>query len=137
MNNTRPPDRDTATMAVSGTPWMRLSTLLETRQGEILSREQDNSCRIYLYDTAGWWVAFEQSACQLSRIFPDCGITILHLRKYPFPVVMASVADRQVQAYSHSHIFRTSSAGIRVLSATQMAPECYSRWHRETVDGLI
>ncbi len=41
-----------------------------------------------------YWVAFERSAYQLHRAFPDSETTPLRLFAYPFPIVMVFIGPR-------------------------------------------
>ncbi len=66
--------------------------LLRERLTEIMDRERANRNSIHLYCTGPYWVAFERSAYQLHRAFPDSETTPLRLFAYPFPIVMVSFA---------------------------------------------
>ena len=46
---------------------VRLLALLQGQWKEILRREESNVSLMHLYGTGTHWVAFERSACQLSR----------------------------------------------------------------------
>ena len=50
---------------------LRLMNLLRERLTEIMDRERANQNSIHLYCTGAYWVAFECSAYQLYRAFPD------------------------------------------------------------------
>ena len=60
-------------------------SLLRERLTEIMDRERANRNSIHLYCTGPYWVAFERSAYQLHRAFPDSEITPLRLYACPFP----------------------------------------------------
>ena len=47
---------------------VRLLALLQGQWKEILRREESNAFLMHLYGTGTHWVAFERSACQLSRL---------------------------------------------------------------------
>ena len=72
---------------------IRLQQLIQNRYKEILAREKNNDKFIHLYDIDAYWVAFERSAYQLRRVFPDSETTPLRLFAYPFPIVMVSVTE--------------------------------------------
>ena len=74
--------------------------LLRERLTEIMDRERANRNSIHLYCTGPYWVAFERSAYQLHRAFPDSETTPLRLFAYPFPIVMVSVTDRSLRLYA-------------------------------------
>ena len=140
-----------------GLTWKRLMSLLEHHHKDILKRESAGTDGfIYLYDAGEYWVAFEQSACLLRQLFPDCDIIVLHLQAWPFPVVMASVRiivlhlqawpfpvvmasvqDSLFRKYSRTHIVRAFGPDHKILSGSPVSPEQYSRWHKAALDGLI
>ena len=70
---------------------IRLMNLLREHLTEIMDRERANQNSIHLYRTGAYWVAFECSAYQLYRAFPDSETMPLRLFAYPFPIVMVSV----------------------------------------------
>ena len=86
---------------------VRLMAFLAAHRTEVLAREQNNERFIHLYGTGGYWAAFERSAYQLCRLFPRNETAVFHFAAYPFPVVMASIADGELRAYSRRHILRT------------------------------
>ena len=51
--------------------------LLRERLTEIMDRERANRNSIHLYCTGPYWVAFERSAYQLHRAFPD--LSLIHI----------------------------------------------------------
>ena len=65
---------------------IRLMLLLKERLVEIMDRERANQNSIHLYCTGAYWVAFECSAYQLYRAFPDSETMPLRLFAYPFPI---------------------------------------------------
>lgn len=85
---------------------IRLVALLNEHLGEIMGRERTNRTSIHLYCTGAYWVAFECSAYQLRRVFPDSETTPMRLLGYPFPIVMVSVTDRSLRSYVRKHILR-------------------------------
>lgn len=85
---------------------VRLVALLNDHLCEIMERERANHTSMHLYCTGPYWVAFERSAYQLRRAFPDSETTPMRLFGYPFPVVMVSVTDRSLRSYARKHILR-------------------------------
>ena len=85
---------------------LRLMNLLREHLTEIMDRERANQNSIHLYCTGPYWVAFECSAYQLYRAFPDSETMPLRLFAYPFPIVMVSVTDRSLRSYARKHILR-------------------------------
>ena len=90
---------------------VRLVRLLNEHLNDIMSCERTNTASIHLYCTGPYWVAFEYSAYQLRRAFPDSEVTPMRLFGYPFPVVMVSVTDRSLRSYARKHILRRDEIG--------------------------
>ena len=59
---------------------VRLVALLNDHLREIMGRERANHTSMHLYCTGPYWVAFERSAYQLRRAFPDSETTPMRLR---------------------------------------------------------
>ena len=91
---------------------VRLVALLNDHLCEIMGRERANHTSMHLYCTGPYWVAFERSAYQLRRAFPDSETTPMRLLGYPFPVVMVSVTDRSLRSYARKHILRIEEPDI-------------------------
>ena len=115
---------------------IRLVTLLNEHLNEIMDRERMNRTSIHLYCTGSYWVAFERSAYQLRRAFPDSEITPMRLYAYPFPVVMVSVTDRSLRSYARKHILRRDETDYVVLTVPESSLTDYRRWHAGEVEGL-
>ena len=97
---------------------VRLVALLNDHLCEIMGRERANHTSMHLYCTGPYWVAFERSAYQLRRAFPDSEVTPMRLFGYPFPVVMVSVTD------------------YKRLTVPVFPAEDYRSWHEREVSGL-
>lgn len=78
---------------------VRLLALLQGQGQEILRREENNASLMHLYGTGTHWVAFERSACQLSRLCPEAKIIPMRLSGFPFPVVMATFGQAQSEPF--------------------------------------
>ena len=115
---------------------IRLMNLLRERLTEIMDRERANLNSIHLYCTGAYWVAFECSAYQLYRAFPDSETMPLRLFAYPFPIVMVSVTDRSLRSYARKHILRRDDIDYKLLTASQLSHEDYQAWHAGEVKGL-
>lgn len=113
---------------------VRLMAFLAARRTEVLAREQNNERFIHLYGTGRYWAAFERSAYQLCRLFPRNEIAVFHFATYPFPVVMASIADSELRVYARRHILRTVDPDHKVLTVPILAPEAYKRWRGEKIE---
>ena len=95
---------------------VRLVALLNDHLREIMGRERANHTSMHLYCTGPYWVAFERSAYQLRRAFPDSETTPMRLFGYPFPVVMVSVTDRSLRSYARKHILRIDEPDYKRLT---------------------
>jgi len=115
---------------------LRLMNLLREHLTEIMDRERANQNSIHLYCTGPYWVAFECSAYQLYRAFPDSETMPLRLFAYPFPIVMVSVTDRSLRSYARRHILRRDDIDYKLLTASQLSHEDYQAWHAGEVKGL-
>ena len=115
---------------------IRLMNLLRERLTEIMDRERANRNSIHLYCTGPYWVAFERSAYQLYRAFPDSETTPLRLFAYPFPIVMVSVTDRSLRSYARKHILRKDEAEYVTLTVPGLPLAAYHVWHAGEVEGL-
>ena len=110
--------------------------LLREHLTEIMDRERANRNSIHLYCTGPYWVAFERSAYQLHRTFPDSETMPLRLFAYPFPIVMVSVTDRSLRSYARKHILRRDESDYKLLTAPGFSLADYREWHAGEVVGL-
>ena len=115
---------------------VRLVALLNEHLGDIMSRERTNTASIHLYCTGPYWVAFEYSAYQLRRAFPDSEVTPMRLFGYPFPVVMVSVTDCSLRSYARRHILRRDDKDYKQLTVPGLSLVDYREWHAGEVKGL-
>ena len=115
---------------------LRLMNLLREHLTEIMDRERANQNSIHLYCTGPYWVAFECSAYQLYRAFPDSETMPLRLFAYPFPIVMVSVTDRSLRSYARKHILRRDESDYNLLTVPGFSLADYLEWHAGEVEGL-
>ena len=108
---------------------MSLKRLIETRMVEILRKEQGNRKYIRLYGAGEYWHAFEESACQLSRIFTECETALFRHKDYPFPVVMVT---------SPTVNYGLTSGSISRYATSPITKNCWSRNFpsRNTAHGM-
>lgn len=102
--------------------------LIETCLFDIIHTEDTTGRFIRLYGAGDYWHAFEESAYQLSQLFVTHDVTVLRHKVYPFPVLMVSISDDELQAYGKNHIFRKKVSGYREL--------CWDRNLDEAVQGM-
>ena len=115
---------------------IRLMSLLREHLDEIMGRERTNLTSIHLYCTGLYWVAFERSAYQLYRAFPDSEIMPMRLFAYPFPIVMVSVTDRSLRSYARKHILRRDESDYKLLTVPELPMADYRTWHAGEVERL-
>ena len=116
---------------------MRLMRLMDTRLSDIVRKEHGNGKSIHLYGTGEYWVAFEQSAYLLCQSFSKNPISVVTHPVYPFPVVMASVSDEELQAYAKRHIFKCNEADYKELTVSEISARQYQVWHRKEVQEFL
>lgn len=114
-------------------PGVRLMSLLEKHLPAILDREVDNNNSIHLYGTGEYWVAFEKSAYQLSRVYPRSTTTPLSLTTYPFPIVMVSMTNSGLRACSGKYPFRMEGTDYGILVVHSLTIADYREWHNAEV----
>ena len=115
---------------------IRLMSLLREHLDEIMGRERTNLTSIHLYCTGLYWVAFERSAYQLYRAFPDSEIMPMRLYAYPFPIVMVSVKDRLLRSYARKHILKRDESDYKLLTVPELPMADYRTWHAGEVERL-
>ena len=114
--------------------WMPLMELLiETCLFDIIHTEDTTGRFIRLYGAGDYWHAFEESAYQLSQLFVTHDVTVLRHKVYPFPVLMVSISDDELQAYGKNHIFRKKVSGYRELVGIGISMKRYKEWHKKEV----
>lgn len=113
---------------------LRLQTLLFERLPEIVGREVGNEDRINLYCTGDYWAAFERSAYQLCRLYPDCEVYPVYLDTCPSPVVMASLPYAELRDCSDAGC-PECGGGFVEISAQRLKCVEYERWYRKEIEG--
>ena len=105
---------------------LRLQSLLQHEITTILHQELDNDAAIHLYSIGSHWVAFEHSAYQLIRQYPESDLTPFFFDAYPFPVLMASIQAKDLKDKSLN--------GRMTLKAPKLNLRQYRAWHRREVE---
>ena len=115
---------------------VRLLALLQGQGQEILRREENNASLMHLYGTGTHWVAFEHSACQLSRLCPEAKIIPMRLSGFPFPVVMATFGQAQSEHFIHG-LPEVEEGSDRLSFKMPALPDGeYGVWHNRQVEYL-
>lgn len=112
---------------------MPLMELIETCLFDIIHTEDTTGRFIRLYGAGDYWHAFEESAYQLSQLFVTHDVTVFRHKVYPFPVLMVSISDDELQAYGKNHIFRKKVSGYRELVGIGISMKRYKEWHKKEV----
>ena len=86
---------------------------------------------IFLYDTGDHWVAFEQSAYQLSKLHPHSLVTPIALAIHPSPIVMASLSDRQLRMCAH--FLTEPTKGLGKIPAPRLSDTRYQTWRKRLI----
>lgn len=102
-----------------------LQSLLQNEIQTILHQEFDNASAIYLYSTGSHWVAFERSAYQLIRQYPESDLTPFFFDDYPFPVLMASI--------SYFALEDKTISDRMTLTVPKLNQRRYNVWHRKVI----
>lgn len=69
---------------------------MKNQLSDILFCEHSNKEHIHLYRTDNYWVAFERFAFHLCHIYAQSVINAMKVFRVPFPIVVASVEDREI-----------------------------------------
>lgn len=112
---------------------LQLLRLVNTQLPQIIRKEQGNETRIRLYGAGEYWSAFEQSAYLLCQLFPHSNMTIWTHKDYPFTVVMASISDEELRAYSRRTIFGRDLPDYKEFICRKTSSVPYHIWHRNEV----
>lgn len=75
---------------------IELGKLMENHLLDILFNERANCNCIHLYRAAEYWVAFGRSAFNLCCSYAKSVINAMKVFKVPFPIVVASVEEREI-----------------------------------------
>lgn len=97
---------------------------------EIICREHSNQQYIYLYKTRNYWSAFDKSAFLLSRLFKNTHTAILKIRIHPFPIIMVSISDNELQRYNKQHILCRDYPNHKVILVNRIIAKQYWDWRR-------
>ena len=115
---------------------IELGRLMENHMSDILFSERSNREHIHLYRTDNYWVAFERSACQLSRLCPEAKIIPMRLSGFPFPVVMATFGQAQSEHFIHG-LPEVEEGSDRLSFKMPALPDGeYGVWHNRQVEYL-
>ncbi len=112
---------------------IRLINLINTQSLNIAKREVNNTRKMCLYGTGGYWVGFERSAYFLSMIFPCAESFIINNPNYPFAIVGVSISEKELQKYSTTHNASHTKENYAEYEVSHFAPREYGSWHSRKV----
>lgn len=119
---------------MSVTTLQRVTALLEGHLQQILRKERDNEDRVHLYGVGEYWVAFERSAYLFEQLDADAaGPVVMHLRDYPFPIVMHTAHYTRVDALCRRHVLSRRTMEYLQFMTRPMDSRSYRLWYREQV----
>ena len=101
----------------------------------LIEEERHNERMINLYSIGNDWIAIEQSAYMLYKLFPKCAVLRANLPGSPFPVVMALLKDKELKAYSREHIVQRPTPSHYVLLSKPINTSSFARWHRQQLNA--
>lgn len=112
----------------------RVTDLLEGHLQQILRKERDNENRVNLYDVGEYWVAFDRSAYLFEQLDAKAASpVVVHLKDYPFPIVMHTAHYTRVDALCRRHVMSRRTMECLQLMTRPMDSGSYNRWYREQV----
>lgn len=114
-----------------------LMALMQHHLADILNKEKGNDKFIHLYNTGAYWVAFEQSACQLSRVYPQCAFSLFRVKDGPDYIVMTSIRQEDLSSCFRKHIVCKNEQGYKVLMASPLPAGEFHQWHIQAVRNTL
>ena len=111
----------------------QLNALMTKELSNILKRERHNENKVYLYCLGEYWTAFERSAYlldQLSKTEP----LVLYMEEYPFPIVMCTAHDRDVNVLCRKGRSGMSHRDYREFVTRPLDPQVYAAWYRRQIE---
>lgn len=108
--------------------------LLAKSSKTIIKRENANENRVHLYGVGQYWAAFDKSAYLLEQMTrTESDATILHLKDYPFPVLMYCVRHEKVKDLCRRHMMAKQGIEYLQIMSHPIDDASYNQWYREYV----
>lgn len=108
MNRSTSSSAGSLNYAPEETNWSKFQKFLKEYLSAILELEQQNRSGIHLFAHNGTWLAFDRSACRLSRLFPEEDLTQLTLPENKI-TVMLKLTNRQTATLKSLYGVRLST----------------------------
>ena len=114
-----------------------VSRLLAKSARTIMRRENANENRVHLYGVGHYWAAFDRSAYLLEQMtMNESDATVLHLKDYPFPVLMYCVRHEKVEDLCRRYLMAGQGMEYRQIMSHPIDTASYNRWYRGyVIDG--
>ena len=110
---------------------MRIETLIAQDLSDILSKENDNTNNINLYNNGEYWVAFEKSAYQLEQISDNVNSTVvIRLKDRPFPLIFNTISNNDAKMFSK----QTKQHHFLQLPTKSLNSQSFNAWYRELTE---
>lgn len=111
-----------------------VSMLLAKNTKTIMTRENTNENRVHLYGIGQYWAAFDKSAFLLEQMTNrNSDVAILHLKDYPFPILMHCVHYEKVKDLCRKHVMAKQSLEYLQFLTHPIDSKSYNKWYREYV----
>ncbi len=111
-----------------------LLRLIETRMFDIVKAEHLNDDRMCLYETGSYWAAFDHSAYQVKKIFPELSVFVVSHPDFPAAVVGISVPDARVMEYKRRHSVQRKKNDSLEFMVEPLDNRLYLSWHQKEVE---
>ena len=110
----------------------KLNIFLMKDLKSVLKKELHNENRVNLYGIGEYWVAFEKSAYLLKQMIQkEDAPVVLHLKEYPFPVIMYNIHYHRVDDMCRKHIMAKKSVEFLQFVTHPIDDNSYTQWYRE------
>lgn len=111
--------------------------LLQNHLQDILFQEASNDRYMYLYYADRYWTAFERSAFQLRRLYPDAELIPMKLSLASFPILLANVRQDDLHKVVKRLACRKATTKERVYAVERIRNlSIYNKWHNEETREL-
>ena len=101
----------------------------------LIEEERHNERMINLYSIGNDWIAIEQSAYMLYKLFPKCAVLRANLPGSPFPVVMTMIKDNELRNYTREHIVKKPTPSHCILLTNAYDRSDFALWHRRQLNA--
>ncbi len=116
---------------------IELGKLMENHLSDILFNEGANRNYIHLYRAAEYWVAFERSAFNLCCSYAKSVINAMKVFKAPFPIVVASIEDREIPFFADNMECMRRMSVERIYKIDKPSDDrLFQEWHYQNTSAF-